>query len=182
MRARIQTAFHKLASLPVLRWEMWRDRKWQLSSAQSGLFWVVGTYTIFKLLGRFGHHGLVLNLGVSLCLDCVAYGINKLWIWRHRQTTVPRSLGRNLTAWAVMFGINVLIAWQAIDHLGTHHGRYALGGFGIVINPVVFRVRDKIVFAEYDIGEIREAAAARCRLEMARAVASGHAALMRSRL
>jgi hypothetical protein len=97
-----------------------------------------------------------------------------------RSTTVTRSLGRNMIVSGTTFGVNLLIVWQAVDHLGVHYGRYAAGCYGILINPVMFHVRDRVVFAEYDFGEFREIAAIRCKMEMDRAVALSRQLLMKT--
>jgi hypothetical protein len=170
MRAQLYQVLRKLASLPGLRLVPWGNREWQKSSTQSFLFWIVGTLIIFKVARHLGH-GLLASVGVSLAMDLAAFFISKLWIWKKRATTVPRSLGRNMIVWGTTFGFNLLMVWQAVDHLGVNHGRYVTGCYGILINPVMFRVRDKMVFADYDFVEFREIAALRCKMEMDRAVA-----------
>jgi hypothetical protein len=179
VRAQNHQAMRKLAGLPGLRLVPWENREWQKSTMQSAVFWIVGTLIIFKVVRHLGH-GLVASVGVSLAMDLAAYGINKLWIWKKRTTTVRRSLGRNMMVWGTTFGVNLLMVWQAVDHLGVQHGRFAAGCYGILINPVMFRVRDRMVFAEYDFVEFREIAAVRCRMEMDRAMALSRQVLMKT--
>jgi hypothetical protein len=197
MRSRLNTVCNKLASLlwylgePMLyylwivqeRWPrtfgwLWiqvHKPEWQKSSAQTGLFWLLATLAIFKLVSRLGH-GWQVNITVSFTLDLVAYVINKTWIWRKRRTTVPVSGGRNLTVYGTTVGINILLSWQVIGHLGVGPGRALLGLYGFAMNPVMFQIRDRVVFAETNF---REVTAARCRLEMSRASAHTRQMLMR---
>jgi putative flippase GtrA len=179
MRAQLYQVLRMLAGLPGLRLVPWGNREWQKSSTQSGVFWIMGTLIIFKV-ARYLGHGLASSVGVSLAMDLAAFSINKLWIWNKRSTTVTRSLGRNMIVSGTTFGVNLLIVWQAVDHLGVHYGRYAAGCYGILINPVMFHVRDRVVFAEYDFGEFREIAAIRCKMEMDRAVALSRQLLMKT--
>jgi len=132
---------------------------------------------IYKLVSHLGH-GVTVNLTVSLLLDWVVYGINRIWIWRKRQTDIRRSGGRNIVVWALTAALNALLAWQVISRVGVVQGRALLGFYGVAMNPVMFHVRDKVIFAEYE--DFREVAAARCRLEMNKAVNASRLLLMRT--
>jgi len=176
MRTRCKTVFSKLASL-FLRLVPCKNREWQKSSVQSLTFWLLATFLIYKLVSRLGH-GVIVNLSVSLLLDWVVYGINRLWIWRRRQTDFRRSGGRNIAVWAFTAGLNALMAWLVISRVGVVQGRALLGFYGIAMNPVMFHVRDKVVFAEYK--DFREVAAARCRQEMNKALTASRLVLMKT--
>ena len=179
MRARLHQVPRKLASLPGLRLVPWGNREWQRSSAQSFLFWLLATLVIYKLVSHLGHSVMV-NLTVSLSLDWIAYVINRFWVWRKRQTDFRRSGVRNFAVWGITAGVNALMAWLIISRVGVMPGRAVLGCYGIAMNPVMFRVRDKMIFTDEDIGEIREITAARCRLEMNKAVALSRFVMMRT--
>jgi putative flippase GtrA len=179
MRTQLYQVLRKLASLPGLRLVPWGNRQWQKSSTQSLLFWLLATLVVYKLVSRLGH-SVSVNLTVSLSLDWIAYVINRFWVWQKRQTHFRRSGLRNFAVWGVTAGLNALMAWQIISRIGVMPGRALLGCYGIAMNPVMFRVRDNLVFAEYDIGEIREVAAARCKMEMNKAMALSRLMLTRT--
>jgi hypothetical protein len=151
-------------------WTMVHKPEWQKSTAQSVSFWLMVTPVVFTASRHLGH-GVITSVVVSLAADWLVFGINRLWIWRNRQASLPECGSRNLIVWGATFVLNVAMAWLVISRVGVEQGRALLGCYGAAMNPVMFRVRDKFVFAEVDI---REIAAARCRLELSRAVATGH--------
>ncbi len=149
-------------------WRMVHVPEWQKSAFQSSTFWLLATLLIYKLVSRMGH-GWQVNVVVSFTLDWVVYGINRLWIWRQRKVSLPTSGWRNLTVWTATTGLNVLLAWLIISRVGFLPGRILLGCYGVVANPVVFKLRHDFVFAETNI---REVAAALRRLDAYKAASS----------
>ena len=79
--------------------------EWQKSTFQSSLFWILATPVIFGAARRLGH-GVVTSVAISLAADWLVFAINKLWIWHKRNTSMPRSGGRNLVVWSMTFAIN----------------------------------------------------------------------------
>ena len=157
-------------------WQMIHVREWQKSTFQSATFWLLATFFIYKLVGRLGH-GVLVNIAVSMTLDWVVFAINKLWIWRKRQISVAGSGGRNLLVWTITFGLNILMAWLVISRLGTMPGRAVLGCYGVAMNPVMFKVRDRLVFAE---SSLPESEAAFLRLEDCKAESATRFLLIRT--
>lgn len=137
-------------------WRMVHVPEWQKSAVQSGFFWLLATLLIYKLVSRLGH-GWQVNVVVSFTLDWVVYGINRLWVWRQRNVTLPSSGARNLAVWAVTTGLNVLLAWLIISRVGLMPGRALLGCYGVAANPAVFRIRHDFVFAETNMREVTAA-------------------------
>jgi hypothetical protein len=150
--------------------------EWQKSTAQSTFLWVAATPVIFDVAQRMGN-GVVVSVAISFAVDLVVFGLNKLWIWHKRDTSVPNSGARNVAIWVTTFGINILLAVLVIGHIGLHDGRYALGVYGVFMNPVMFKVRDRFVFAETNLLEI---ASAIWRRDRAKDAAAGHLARWRT--
>ncbi|HEU5005025.1 MAG TPA: hypothetical protein VFT49_02995 [Candidatus Saccharimonadales bacterium] len=136
-------------------WRMFHNREWQKSALQSAAFWVLATLVISRLLHQLGH-GWYVSVGVSLGMDSVTYAINKLWIWRKRNVGIKKSCKRNFSAWAAFFAFNAALAWMLMHPagVGTMHARYILGAVGFVANPVIFTVRDRLVFSPEKIQEV----------------------------
>jgi hypothetical protein len=184
MRARLQTVLDKLASLllvwgipayyhlwlvhgwmnPRLRekqdpigwlWRLFHIREWQKSTAQSISFWLLATLIIYKLIAHLGY-GLEVSIGVSLLLEGITYCVNKLWVWRGRNVGLADSGGRTFGTWIGLFLLNAGLAWLLMSHagIGTMHARYLLGCYGVAINPLIFVIRDKVVFNAVALREL----------------------------
>lgn len=187
MRAWFRTTLHMLTSLlwylgrPLLyclwtckqrwpkrfgwAWTLVHNPKWQKDSAWSVSVWLIATPIIFDLAHRMGH-GFWVSLTVSLTIDGLGFIARKLWIWRHRQISLPRCGQRNMVLWAMTFSFNGATAWFVIHRIGLENARFLMTIYGFGINPVMFKARDKLVFAEINV---REAAAAWVRKERAEA-------------
>jgi hypothetical protein len=150
-------------------WAMAHKPEWQKSTAQSISFWLMITPVVFTASRHLGH-GVLASVAVSLAADWLVFGINRLWIWRNCQSSLPECGARNFAVWGVTFVLNLTMAWLVISRVGVEQGRALLGCYGAAMNPVMFQVRDRLVFTDVNI---REIAAARCRREMCQAVAAG---------
>lgn len=127
------------------RWQFWYDRKWQESAAVSSTFWLLNTYLIFQLVEQLGH-GVLVAILVSLGWDVLTYSVNKLWIWRNTGISVKLSYSRNFAVWAGFFAINAGLYWVLSEQadMGIHHTRYTLGALGVLVNPVRFKINNRI--------------------------------------
>lgn len=139
----------KQISLRFWRWQFWSDRKWQYSSAVSGLFWTLNTLLIFRLVEQFGH-GIRISILASLGWDVLTFAVNKFWIWRKSGVGLKLSYSRNFAVWICFFAANTGMFWLLNDpaDLSVHHTRYILGAIGILVNPVRFRINKKRIFQE----------------------------------
>ena len=153
-------------------WCMVHRAEWQKSTAQSIAFWMAATPVIFHVAHQLGN-GVRASLMVSLAVDWLVFVLNKLWVWRKRNAEVPRCAFRNFLFWAATFLINLVLTWQVIGHVGLHHGRTILGCYGCLMNPVVFAVRDRLVFVE---ANAEEKSATLRRLDALQASAAAHLA------
>jgi hypothetical protein len=139
-------------------WRLFHVREWQKSAAQSATFWLLCTLVIYNLVARLGN-GWQVNVAVSLTLDGITYAINKLWIWPRRKVSIAKSGGRNLTTWGIFFAINGLLAWLLMGHadVGTVQARCILACYGVAINPLVFVIRDKMIFNQTSVRTLLQA-------------------------
>ncbi len=144
-------------------WNMVHQPEWQKNTAQSALLWLATTVAIFQIAHRTGH-GFWVSVSVSLVVEAIGFTANKLWIWRKRQVGVPKSGVRNFVLWGATFGLNCFLAWLIIPRIGLEDARAVMVVYGVGANPVLFKARDKLVFAE---ANIKEAAAAWIRKERA---------------
>lgn len=144
----------KYATHPGLRGWLWRlthTREWQKSSALSALIWAFGTIVLFRIVALLGH-GWEVNALVSLSTDVLVYTINKLWIWKRRRASLPVSVSWSFVWWLGFFVFNLTLFWLIKDQAdtGTQHARYILGAWGVLMNPIVFKFRDRVAFKEGD--------------------------------
>ena len=182
MRARTKSVLNKLASLlgwgfvhgwsvrihsylaaryddhPGFQGWLWRlihVREWQKSTATRSVIWVLGTLIIYKLVERLGY-GWEVNTGVSLTLDYLVYLVHKLWVFRDRKIALPTSSGRSILVWAVFFPVNIGLAWLVYSrtHIGTLPARSLLGCYGVAMNPVMFKIRDSMVFNQVTLRKL----------------------------
>src|SRR5436190_19056430 len=95
--------------LPEWARQMIRKPEWQKSSALSAISWVLGTFTVVKLVDRLGF-GWEINMVVALCLDWPMYLISKRWVWRNRDVTYSQTFC--LWGWWGMmsFAMNTVMA------------------------------------------------------------------------
>jgi hypothetical protein len=134
-------------------WRLTHVREWRRSSATSTVSWVIGTLIVYKLVERLGY-GWEVNTAVSLILDSAAWYVHKKWVFVSRQVSVPVSGGRNVLVWLVSFPINLGLAILVYRHLGTLPARSLLGCYGVAMNPVMFKIRDHMVFNQLTLKKI----------------------------
>lgn len=141
------TAMRLDGFLPEWLRKLIRNREWQKSSALSSLFWCLNTLIVYKLVALLGH-GWQVNVLVSLAWDVVTYLICKLGIWDERHTGYKSSSSRWFAVWGFFFLLNGSLAWLLMSRadVGTIGARCLLGAFGILINPLIFMIRDRGIF------------------------------------
>lgn len=134
------------------RWHFWRDPKWQRSSLFSAATWLAATLVVYDLVEQLGH-GWLVNVMVSLAFDFVAWVVGKFLIWRERQIDCPTSASRNTVVWLLFFGINLCLGWLVWTQggFGTVQSRGILAVYGVLINPVRFRLNNELVFGDQSL-------------------------------
>lgn len=147
-----------LAGKPGIRgrlWLMFHTPEWQKSSFTTGITWLIATFAVYKLVALLGY-GTEINVGVSLAFDVVAYLVHKYWIFDKREVTVRDSYARNAAVWLVFFGVNAFLAWLVFHKLaeGTLYRRGVLGAYGLLMNPVMFAIRDKGIFSQLPLRQL----------------------------
>ena len=189
MRSRLKLVFTKLASLLwnlgrpslyllwILRerwpkradwaWQMVHQPKWQKSTGLNLVLWPLSIVSLHFGVKYWGH-GLALMLIQGCAVDAAMFPA-----FKERDTAVPASGGRAVLVSGFFFLFHKLLAvvLMMMCGWGTIETRLALGGVGVVENPVVFVIRKEWVFTN---AGLRELFAAHHRKEMARAVAIGH--------
>lgn len=136
-------------------WRLVHRREWQKSSVVSGAFWALQTLLIYKLSERLGH-GWQVNASVSLAWDFLTYFINKSWAWHSRDVKVAASGTRNALVWVLFFGVNLGFAWLLMDqaNIDMLAARGIMAGYGFAMNPVMFLIRDQIVYEDVSIKDV----------------------------
>lgn len=171
-----------LAEKPGIRGELWKmlhASQWQKSSGTSAAMWILATPVVYVLVGRLGY-GWEINAAVSVVFDGLGFIIHKYRIFDERKVAPGTSYSRNVAVWMFFFLINVLLAYLVFHRLGggTLFRRSVLGVYGLAMNPVMFKLRDRVIFTEDNLGEI---AAARFRFDANRAMALSQFILHRIR-
>jgi hypothetical protein len=138
-------------------WRLAHQRDWQKSSFVTGLSWIVCTFAVVKLVGRLGYRW-EMNVGVSLAVEGVMYFVHREWVFK-RPVDTATSGRRNVTVWTITFGINVGLAWVVMSwaDFSTFPARVMLGGYGLLMNPVMFLLRDKLIFDQLTVRKIAAA-------------------------
>ena len=144
----------KLARLLFWRWEFWTDTKWQITAAMSAALWLVGTLIVYKEADRVSN-GVIVIVAVGLLMDMIAWGVGRLWIWSGREVCSQVSAARNVAVWFIFFLINGAVM-LFLKHKGasTMDIRMVMVVYGILINPVRFRINKKLVFDPRKLREI----------------------------
>ncbi|MBI4034416.1 hypothetical protein HY380_00790 [Candidatus Saccharibacteria bacterium] len=126
---------------------MIRRPEWQESSLVSGTIWVVVTLVVYNVVAQFGH-GWKVNVAVSLAADMVLYLLARFKIWEKRRSGITRSAAFWFGWWAFFVIFNAGLAWLIMGRadVGTFLSRVILGLYGGLMNPVVFKFRDKFIF------------------------------------
>jgi hypothetical protein len=125
-------------------WRLFHRPDWQRSAKFSARMWVSGFAIFYPLASELGY-GFWVNLGVTLGLDVIVYLFHKKRLWP------ARSIGyrKSYTTWycftMVTFFVNLGAAWILLEQIRMEnaHAKVVLGVFGVVINPWVFKFRDK---------------------------------------
>jgi hypothetical protein len=132
-------------------WRLFHRSDWQRSARFNARIWVVGFSIFYPATRQLGHAWWV-NLGVTLGLDLCVYLFHKRKLWPERRVSVRRSCTTWYAFWAVTFLINLAAAWVLFEHteLGRAPSKGLLAVVGILVNPWVFRFRDKVAIRERD--------------------------------
>lgn len=106
MRARLQPVLDKLASLPVVRWGLWREERWIRNSQISITLWLLNFGLFYIGMKSFTSNTLLMNLSLSLSWDVVWYFINRFYLWRERKVSTGSSTGHAFLVWLLTFSVN----------------------------------------------------------------------------
>ena len=130
-------------------WRQFHRVDWQKSAKFNARLWVVG-FSVFYPLARQVGHAWWINLGVTLALDFVVYLFHKRRLWPERQVGYRKSCTVWYGFWAVTFVANLSVAWFLLEQaqLGKAPSKGLMAVIGILINPWVFRFRDRWAIRE----------------------------------
>lgn len=142
----------KLGNRPGLLgwlWKLIHIREWQKSSTLSAAVWIFSTLAIYQLVATLGH-GWLWNIAVSLAVDAAVWAVST-WIWRKRKIARTKSASSWVVVWATFFAFNGVLAWLLMGqaNIDTLPARGILACYGIAMNPVIFMIRDKVVFGNW---------------------------------
>lgn len=147
MRARPQAVTRKLASLPVVRWRLWHDERWQKTSLWSACVWSINFGVLYVGVTNWGH-GWWIIIGQTLFWDAVTYFVNKKKFWGDRKVSYASSGSFAFAAWLFFFlshkAMLVLLAFLGI---GALTAQIALAGIGVLENPVRYVYNNRYAFA-----------------------------------
>jgi len=131
-------------------WRLFHRADWQRSSKFNARIWITG-FMLFYPLARQQGHPLLVNLSVTTSLDLVVYLFHKRKVWAERTVGYRRSY----TAWyfftLATFFVNLGTGWFLFDEmqLGKFQSKSVLAVVGILINPWVFRYRDRVAIRDH---------------------------------
>lgn len=130
-------------------WRLFHEHAWQRSARFNARTWVVSFVIFWPLAHRFGHAWWI-NLGITLLLDTVAYLFHKEWVWSQRQIDLNRSVVLSYSFTLTTFGANLVLAWALLNEtsLGNALSKTAMAAIGVMINPAVFKFRDKVALRD----------------------------------
>ncbi len=130
-------------------WRLFHREDWQRSARFNARIWVVG-FSIFYPVARQLGHAWWINLGVTLGLDLCVYFFHKRRLWPDRHVSITHSCAIWYSFGAVTFAINLTTAWLLLEHtdLGKAPSKGLLAVVGVLVNPWVFRFRDKVAIRE----------------------------------
>ena len=156
--------------------ELPSDGKWWKNNANSAVQWII-KFALIVAGVRFTGHGLIVNAVVTFSWDVGAFGAN-LWIWRKNGTGWKQSATKNFGLWPLMQcknqGLTLLLS--GLFGLPIEATKVVLVPEGFAMNPLMYYINDRYVFAETNW---REIAAARLRLEACQATAASQMFLLR---
>jgi len=139
----------------VKGWQFWSDWKWRRNSVLSVMTWVIGT----KIISHYTHWGpgWLVIIAVGLGADTATWGLKLLIVFTRRSITYRISIGRNAVVWLAFWSFNfvLLLLFNKAGGLSTMHTRYAMIPYGILINPVLFHVNNRVVFGDMSLPELR---------------------------
>ena len=130
-------------------WRLFHRPDWQRSSKFNARIWVTG-FMLFYPLARQHGHPLLVNLSVTTSLDLVVYLFHKRKVWAERTVGYRRSYITWYFFTMATFFVNLGGGWLLFDEvqLGRVQSKSVLEVVGVLINPWVFRYRDRVAIRD----------------------------------
>lgn len=118
MSAQVHAAQVRLASLPVIRWGLWREERWIKNSKISVGLWLLNFGLFYIGVKSFTHNTWVMNFTLSLGWDVVWYFINRFYLWGDRRVSTGSSTGHAFLVWLLTFSVNQSAFWLFVGQAG----------------------------------------------------------------
>jgi hypothetical protein len=149
MRAWLKPVLDKLASFPVIRWGLWRDKHWQKNAKWSTALWAFNTAVFFFALKHFGNAYLALAIR-TVFTESQAYAVSKWKLWGERQVSVgaSSSLTVPVAVFCFLYHKGTALLLVAVFGLGAIPALIILTAIGVVENPLRYLYNREWAFAE----------------------------------
>ncbi len=151
MSKQLKRARQKLAGLPVVRWGLWRDKRWQYTSLWSGAIWLLNTALLHWGVGKWGH-GLLILIAQNIFWDSISYVANRKckFFWGDRKVSTISSGGWTLAISVFAFAYHKAATILLVTFLGMGiiDARLLQGTIGVLENPLRYLFNNRVAFPE----------------------------------
>jgi len=126
-----------------------RDERWRKNAKISSVLWTLNFVLLYIGITKFAHHGIFVNIGLSLFWDGVWYFINRYHLWKERSISTSRSAGHTFWTWGLTFALNNACFWVLVStlELQLFVAKPILTAVSITLGTARYGINDKLTFA-----------------------------------